>query len=376
MRKRLLIMAVSFITVLSVNSNSFAQAEFETGKIYVYTSSYGRIEIYAPNSNQQQIERFSFLVSGEANQVFDYWNDLQILSGPELVASPTLSDFELTFSSDNTYNNPALPPDIKLDVNIYGWNNQGFVIIKGLVKNIGSTTLNSHIGGEIISYIDAAYGFETNKYDAATKIIYMYRSPSSTYTGFKILTEDLQTVKSIDWYDGYNSSDADLYTWMTTGTLESEYTTQSADGTVIFYSGAARELQPNQSITVYLIVAVGSDETTMKANFSAAEAIYNSVFTSVEQIDQIIPNVYTLSQNYPNPFNPTTKIEFSLPESGFTTLKIYNTLGQEVADLVNKNLDKGNYKVDFNGSNLSSGIYLYTITSGSYSQTKKMLLMK
>ena len=89
-----------------------------------------------------------------------------------------------------------------------------------------------------------------------------------------------------------------------------------------------------------------------------------------------IPEVYALSQNYPNPFNPSTVINFSIPESGLVTLKIYNVLGQEVVELVNDVKSAGSYEVTFDASNLTSGMYVYTITSGNYSATKKMMLLK
>ena len=97
--------------------------------------------------------------------------------------------------------------------------------------------------------------------------------------------------------------------------------------------------------------------------------------SDVKQLDEL-PTGYQLSQNYPNPFNPTTNIKFSIPEQGFVSLKVYNTLGQEVAALLNEYKSAGTYQVDFNASNLSSGIYVYTLTSGNYRISKKMLLMK
>lgn len=97
---------------------------------------------------------------------------------------------------------------------------------------------------------------------------------------------------------------------------------------------------------------------------------------SVRDINGVIPDHYTLSQNYPNPFNPTTKIDFSIPVSGLVTLKVYNILGQEVATLMNGEMKAGNYRVDFNTDNLSSGTYFYKLTAGSFTSVKKMLLMR
>lgn len=89
-----------------------------------------------------------------------------------------------------------------------------------------------------------------------------------------------------------------------------------------------------------------------------------------------IPNYYSLSQNYPNPFNPVTTIKYGIPKSGNVTLKIYDLLGREVRTLVNEKKDPGVYSVEFDGTNLASGIYLYKIESGSFSAVKKLMLVK
>ncbi|NOS83652.1 MAG: T9SS type A sorting domain-containing protein [Ignavibacteria bacterium] len=89
-----------------------------------------------------------------------------------------------------------------------------------------------------------------------------------------------------------------------------------------------------------------------------------------------IPETYLLKQNYPNPFNPETVIEFSIPQAGFTKLKVYDLLGNEIAELVSGELSAGNYSVNFNEANVAGGVYFYTLSSGSYSSTKKMVIIK
>lgn len=98
--------------------------------------------------------------------------------------------------------------------------------------------------------------------------------------------------------------------------------------------------------------------------------------TGIKVLSSNVPNAYTLSQNYPNPFNPTTNIEYSIPKSGYVTLKVYNILGQEVTSLYQGYQKAGSYKVDFNASKLSSGVYLYRLEAGNVSITKKLILMK
>ncbi len=96
-----------------------------------------------------------------------------------------------------------------------------------------------------------------------------------------------------------------------------------------------------------------------------------------ENISDVKPNDYILSQNYPNPFNPSTTIEFNIPQQGDVKLTVYDILGKEINTLINKNLNAGNYSVNFDGTGLSSGIYFYTLkVEGKQTITKKMVLTK
>ena len=89
-----------------------------------------------------------------------------------------------------------------------------------------------------------------------------------------------------------------------------------------------------------------------------------------------IPGSYSLSQNYPNPFNPSTNLEFGISNLEFVSLKVYDLLGNEIKVLVNEVLPAGSYKIKFDGSGLSSGIYFYSLTAGNFADKKRMLLLK
>ena len=100
-----------------------------------------------------------------------------------------------------------------------------------------------------------------------------------------------------------------------------------------------------------------------------------------EQNRIVNPNYFYLEQNYPNPFNPVTVINYSIPNVGFTlqqniVLKVYDVLGREVVKLVDKKLNSGYYKVEWDAADYPSGIYFYNLQSGNYSNTKKMILLK
>ncbi|RJQ64939.1 MAG: T9SS C-terminal target domain-containing protein [Stygiobacter sp.] len=101
--------------------------------------------------------------------------------------------------------------------------------------------------------------------------------------------------------------------------------------------------------------------------------VYN---TTEVKTDGMMPTSFKLFQNYPNPFNPTTNISYQLPTTSHVTLKVYDTLGRIVAELVNEEKSAGSYTVKFDGTKLSSGVYFYTIKAGNFSDTKKLLLAK
>jgi photosystem II stability/assembly factor-like uncharacterized protein len=116
--------------------------------------------------------------------------------------------------------------------------------------------------------------------------------------------------------------------------------------------------------------------------YSFAGTDYNGVWRRLRpgvvnvQTQTGIPQSYEMAQNYPNPFNPSTTIEYSIPESGNVKLEVYNSLGEEVATLVSDYKEAGNYKINFYAAGLSNGIYYYRITSNSFTEIKKMILLK
>lgn len=108
--------------------------------------------------------------------------------------------------------------------------------------------------------------------------------------------------------------------------------------------------------------------------------LYNDFGVMISDVRQIAADKsglsFDLKQNYPNPFNPSTKISFAIPQDGFVNLRIYNIAGQEVGSLVNQQMKKGSYDVSYNASSLATGVYLYKLSVGDFSMTKKMMLIK
>lgn len=119
----------------------------------------------------------------------------------------------------------------------------------------------------------------------------------------------------------------------------------------------------------------------VKAVAGELESTWSNIFNFTVNLDvsidpESVPEEFQLKQNYPNPFNPSTQINYALPQASYVKLKVINTLGQQVATLVDERKSAGNYSITFNASGLSSGFYFYSIEAGDFRQTKKMLLIK
>ncbi len=122
--------------------------------------------------------------------------------------------------------------------------------------------------------------------------------------------------------------------------------------------------------------AISSDGYIYAA--TTGDGVYRSAqaITSADENSLELPKQYFLHQNYPNPFNPSTTIRYELPKASYVTLKVYNVLGQEVATLVNEMQEAGYKSVEFDASKLSSSVYIYRINAGTFSDTKKLLLLR
>ena len=125
---------------------------------------------------------------------------------------------------------------------------------------------------------------------------------------------------------------------------------------------------------ISIIIASGGSQVP-----GSAFVIDDLSFGSTSAVDDgrpDLPKAFDLAQNYPNPFNPTTNVRFTIVNRQLTVVKVYDVLGREVATLVNEVKEPGTYTVQFDGSNLASGVYFYRLSAGSYLATHKMILMR
>ena len=140
-----------------------------------------------------------------------------------------------------------------------------------------------------------------------------------------------------------------------------------ADGAAAVFASGFLTPSANQNGPAFGLFAALANGTVVE---------FPAEVTSVTELSSLVPKEFDLEQNYPNPFNPTTEIVFSLPTEQFTRLIVYNSLGQEVAKLAEETFNAGVYRLTFDAAGLPSGTYFYRIEAGSFSTTKKMMLLK
>lgn len=168
----------------------------------------------------------------------------------------------------------------------------------------------------------------------------------------------------------------DTIKWTRTGGSH----TTTCDGQT-FTSRPAGALPWNAPLTsvsptfTYVIQVAGTYNYICEPHAPDMSGVINATVSGIVQLNEIAAG-YGISQNYPNPFNPETNIKFSIPVSSFVTLKVYNNTGKEIATLVNEKLASASYEINWNASDLNSGIYFYRIQAGEFIQTRKMMLIK
>jgi len=146
------------------------------------------------------------------------------------------------------------------------------------------------------------------------------------------------------------------------------------DGSTMTSSGLFQWIpKVSQAGQAFYVMVTISDGSLSETKISTL--ITNPTIVGVED-NGSIPTKFNLHQNYPNPFNPTTAIKFEIPKESYVTLRVYNSIGKDVAELVNRELSAGQYQISFDAKDLPSGIYYYKLQAGEFTQTRKMLLVK
>lgn len=368
MKKNLLFIAALMLVFVV---NGYSQVTVNTGAMQIYLSGYGKFRILTPDGTRQ-LDRASILVGTPDAAVYDFNTDVNtILEATTNVATPSLSDIEITGAYGRDASSSL--PDVKQKINAYGWTDKAFSIVKFNVTNNATTEITANIGLDIIPQLAGGYE-DTITYNSTAGVIRYHFGAGTPNVGVKLLSATMTSLYSFIWYDGYEV-DADYWSWMNKGTLQPMCPSSNVDpdlGTVTITSQAPVTIAPGASVDVYYAFALGADEKTMLANIAEAELKYAAFTTSLSERQ---PSANGL-KNYPNPVKNATKISYELPSDGFVSLKIYDAIGNVAATLVNAKQSGGLHTIDFNTKDLSRGVYSYSLIYNNQVKTSKMIIVK
>lgn len=313
--------------------------------------------------------------------------DFKILSPIKLFQPGPVADMQALsiFNDDGAGSNKI---GVKTVLESYSYSdlqNSDFVILHYRFINTTPSAITNFHAGLFFDWdlIDGSGADDVARWDSINKMGYVFNQPATTpyYVGSGLISHNNHHFRAINnagndggWgiYDGF--SDSEKWQSISGGVAK----TQAGAGDISFVvSSGPFTINTGDTLSIAFAVFAGDNFSALQEHFARAKLKWNQIITKNEDIDFDQNLTFHLHQNYPNPFNPLTNIKFSLPKSSWVTLKIYNSLGQEVKTLIdNLYLQKGTYNYKFETHNLPSGAYFYKLTTTEFSDTKKMILLK
>jgi len=297
------------------------------------------------------------------------------------------------------FNDKGVSPNMGIETELFSYSfseekYSKFIILRYNFSNTTDTVINNFYAGLFFDldfnnyYNDHTswdyddnfgYAYDQDKDDASR--IYDHIGVallSGTEYNYRAMnTADLNQLGGVSVYPQFDSDDK----W---AAISSKMVVDDhgPDDIAFSVSGGPYTIQPHNNINVSFAIAGGKSLDELRTAVQSSREAYGLIPTDIKEHNDELPIKFSLSQNYPNPFNPTTTIRFSIPNSRqggqtqLSTLKVYDILGREIKTLINKSLSPGSYEVNFNASGLSSGVYFYKLSAGSFVETKKMMLLR
>ena len=277
----------------------------------------------------------------------------------------------------DTYSDIQIPVTVsQVSVNYFNAADDNFVIMKYRLVNSSLEILSGLCFGFMADF-DLADGSESVKFDENYGLLYQTNS-SGTMVGLLALSDDVsfKALANEDGKRGFTRSEQ--YSLISDRSDDIDSLTQ---GDMLFMiNSGPYDLTAGDSTEIAFAVVTGSGLDELYGSAVTAKQKYD-IITAVEIDESNRPTSFVLHQNYPNPFNPTTTISFSLPSADDVDLEIFNMLGQKVATLQSGQLPAGEHSFDWDsrsesGQTVATGVYFYRLKTSSFTQTKKMMLLK
>jgi subtilisin family serine protease len=275
--------------------------------------------------------------------------------------------------------------DVAVTMQSYSYNNpadMNYILLSYDIANNSGADINDMYAGLYFDWdmVEGSGDDDITVFDNTGNFAYVYHQGGNpdNYVGTALVSAEQYgfygilndgTDSGFSVYDGFTDSEK----WQAISNGVSKDSAGPGDISHVI-AGGPFSIPAGGSYGLVFAVGAAPDLAELRTAVANARAKYSDLSDIEDQAE--IPLAYSLKQNYPNPFNPATTIQFSIAEKGHVTLKIYDLLGKEVASLINEEKQAGEYKVNFNASSFASGVYFYELKSGSFSQSKKMLLLK
>lgn len=361
-------------------ASSIKNAYGGTGAVGFSLNRAGKIALFSADGTEQ-LARASMVIGQDSADVFDYQQDAMYLMTAPALSVGGVADTVAVALFDNTYNDPPLPPDVRVLEEVHAWKGDPFVLVDYTVTNYGTDTKTLHMGMGAVPYPSETYGGETVAYDSTAQMAYFYREGEDPYIGIKLIDQAPSSFHPLDW-DTYSPTDAnsdaatDSTRWlMTTASGFDAPLVGGVDGSFFNINFGSESLDFNSSVAYTVAYLYSTSLSGLRTVASAAVARYTAS-TAVETTSRTVPQAFVLKPNYPNPFNPATTISCTVPLASHLTIVVYDLLGRKVATVADGHYAAGNYSFRFDGTRLASGVYFCRMTAGSFSRTTKMVLQK
>jgi hypothetical protein len=339
-----------------MGSESFAQS-FYTGAIGITQSNGGRTRVFADNLTTRELERVSILVGVSSEAVFDYNQDQDVEIPAATVASPLLSDFEVTSTINNSYSN--LPPKVLASLNIYGWTNEAYIVVKTVVTNNEASAINAVIGLEVLPRIDGSYDQDTLQWDASSQTFLINQSK---FVGIKFFYGVQTSLKLIPWVSGYGT-DPFFYSALTQNSFDAPLENSTVDGTVAVMGQAPVTIEPGATAEFYYGIAIGSNKAACLTNIAAAENKFNvsvpvelTSFAAVPSNGKVTLNWSTATESNNQGFEVERGVNGSWSKVAFvngagSTTQVQNySYSDDVSSLKSSKVSYRLKQIDFNGT--------------------------
>jgi hypothetical protein len=356
------------INTFSISETQEDTSYFNTIKVYAVDHPVGTKLCITEDNQIAVFDSASVLSVKEAylNQD-EITDDIQFHFQPRNTAFGDTTDHVYTYFDNNSFSNLGIIAELKWNPNAVSQQKycDGF-----LSANLGNETFDSYLSRREFKSITAIPVIAGNDSPSISTIdIDWYKGNEIGYIALASLNYSNFTVTELPLYDAYNSNqESELYKILETDSYYSAVT-PSTSLNLLFWNDL---VYLDESIRDYVIEVNGR----IGSYYSGSKDYKTNNIKVLKQKNNSVAFKNKLNQNYPNPFNPLTKISYSVAKQGLVTIKIYDILGREIKSLVNEIKGPGNYLIEFNGSNLTSGIYFYRFEANGFVEVKKMVLIK